>query len=94
MVDFDIATIKVDVKETTELLEKGLHPAIRVLVKTSRTERWVQINLDKFYVVNNCYKFNGILSHTMYLNGKTFYQEADIIGWYALTPKVGAITIF
>jgi hypothetical protein len=94
MVDFDIATIKVDVKETTELLEKGLHPAIRVLVRANRKDRWVQINLDKFYIVNNCYKFNGILSHTMYLNGKTFYQEADITGWYALTPKVGAITIF
>ena len=94
MVDFDIATIKVDVDETIELLEKNLHPAIRVLVKTNRSERWVQLNLDKFYIVNNCYKFNGILSHTMYMNSRTFYQESDVIGWYSLDHKVGAITIF
>jgi hypothetical protein len=94
MVDFDIATIKVDVDETIGLLEKNLHPAIRVLVKTNRNDRWVQLNLDKFYIVNNCYKFNGILSHTMYMNSRTFYQESDVIGWYSLDHKVGAITIF
>lgn len=94
MVEFDVRSVDVDISSVTEELEHKYHPAIRVLIRTNRSSRWVQLNLDKFYIVNNCYKFNGILSHTMYMNSRTFYQESDVIGWYSLDHKVGAITIF
>ena len=94
MVEFDIVTVDIDAKSTHDQLDRKLHPAIRVLIKLNRTTRWVQLNLDKLKEVNNCYDFNGILSRTMYLDGKTFYQESDVHGWYSIDHKVGGLTIF
>ena len=94
MVAFDIVTVDVDVDSTKEQLEKHLHPAIRVLIKTERSKRWIQVNLDEFSVVNACWKFNGILSHTIYVNQTTFHQESDIHGWFSLEHQLGGLTLF
>lgn len=94
MVEFDVVLVDVDAKSTHDQLDRNLHPAVRILIKLSRTTRWIQLNLDEFREVNNCYNFNGILSHTVYLDGKTFHQESDVHAWYSLDHKVGGLTIF
>ena len=94
MVAFDIVTVNVDADSTKEQLERNLHPAIRVLIRTERSTRWIQVNLDEFRIVNACWVFNGILSHTIYANQTTFHQESDIHGWYSLENQIGALTIF
>lgn len=94
MVDFEVVIVDVDIPSTMEQLEHRLHPAMRVLIKTDRSPRWVQINLDKFLVVNGVWQFYGILSHTMYLNHKTFHQESEVDGWYSPDNKLGYFTIF
>ena len=93
MVEFDVRSVDVDISGVTEELEHKYHPAIRVLIRTNRSSRWIQLNLDKFYIVNNVLKFNGILSHTMYLNQQTFYAETEVIGWFAPEHKDGGLTI-
>lgn len=93
MVEFDVRSVDVDISSVTEELEHKYHPAIRVLIRTDRSSRWVQLNLDKFYIVNNVLTFNGILSHTMYLNQQTFYGETEVIGWFAPEHKDGGLTI-
>lgn len=93
MVEFDVMSVNADIQSVAEELEHKHHPAIRVLIRTDRSSRWVQLNLDKFYIVNNVLKFNGILSHTMYLNQQTFYAETEVIGWFAPEHKDGGLTI-
>ena len=93
MVEFDVKSVDVDIASVAEELEHKYHPAIRVLIRPDRSSRWVQLNLDKFYIVNNVLKFNGILSHTMYLNQQTFYAETEVIGWFAPEHKDGGLTI-
>lgn len=94
MVEFDVVLVRVDPKSTKEQLERKLHPAIRVLIKQNKKVRWIQVNLDKFKVVNNCYDFSGILSHTIYIGGRTIHQESDLHGWYSLDHQLGGLTIF
>ena len=94
MVDFEVVTVDVDILSTLDQLEHRLHPAMRVLIKTDHSQRWLQINLDKFQIVNGVWKFYGILSHTVYINHKTFHQESEVDGWYSTDNKVGWFTIF
>lgn len=93
MVEFDVKSVDVDIASVAEELEQKHHPAIRVLIRTDRSSRWVQLNLDKFYIINNVLKFNGILSRTMYLDHQTFYSETEVIGWFAPEHKDGGLTI-
>ena len=93
MVEFDIVTVDIDAKSTYDQLERKLHSAIKVLIKLNNATRWVQINLDSLSEANGCYKFNGILSHTMYLGDRTFHQESEVKGRYAFSHGFGTLTI-
>lgn len=92
MVNFDIITVEAD-PDIREQLARHLHPAVRLLIRLNRSTRWVQVNLDSSKVENRCWKFSGILSHTMYLNDTTYYQETEIRGRYAFSHKRGTLTI-
>ena len=92
MVNFDIITIEAD-SDFKEQLARHLHPAVRLLIKLNRSTRWIQVNLDTSKVENRCWKFSGILSHTVYLNQATFYQESEIKGTYAFSHGFGTLTI-
>ena len=94
MVDFDVISVDVDISSVTEQLEHKYHPAIRVLIRADRSSRWIQVNLDKFYIVNGVLKFYGILSRTVYLNHRTFYGESEVSGWFTPEHKDGGFTIF
>lgn len=93
MVNFDIIMVDVDVSSIREQLAGHLHPAVRVLVRLDRSARWIQVNLDSSKVENRCWKFSGILSHTVYLNQTTFYQESEIKGRFAFSHGFGTLTI-
>ena len=92
MVNFDIITVEAD-SDFKEQLARHLHPAVRLLIKLNRSDRWIQVNLDTSRIENRCWEFSGILSHTVYLNQTTFYQESEIKGRYAFSHGFGTLTI-
>ena len=93
MVNFDIIMVDVDVSSIREQLAGHLHPAVRLLIKLNRSDRWIQVNLDTSRIENRCWEFSGILSRTVYLNHTTFYQESEIKGRYAFSHGFGTLTI-
>lgn len=93
MVAFEIINIDVDVKSIREQLAGHVHPAVRVLLRLDRSARWIQINLDSSKVENRCWQFSGILSHTVYLNQTTYYQESEVRGRFAFSHGFGSLTI-
>lgn len=93
MVNFDIIMVDVDVSSIREQLAGHLHPAVRLLVRLDRSARWIQVNLDTSRIENRCWEFSGILSHTVYLNQTTFYQESEIKGRFAFSHGFGTLTI-
>ena len=92
MVNFDIITVEAD-SDFKEQLARHFHPAVRLLIKLNRSDRWIQVNLDTSRIENRCWEFSGILSHTVYLNQTTFYQESEIKGRYAFSHGFGTLTI-
>ena len=92
MVNFDIITVEAD-SDFKEQLARHLHPAVRLLIKLDRSDRWIQVNLDTSRIENRCWEFSGILSHTMYLNNTTYHQETEVRGRYAFSHKRGTLTI-
>lgn len=93
MVNFDIVMVEISSKTINEELARHLHPAVRVLVRLNRSTRWLQLNLDESHMANRCWKFSGILSHTVYLNERTYYQESEVRGVYAFSHGFGTLTI-
>lgn len=92
MVNFDIITVEAD-SDFKEQLARHLHPAVRLLIKLNRSDRWVQVNLDTSRIENRCWEFSGILSRTVYLNQTTFHQESEVKGRYAFSHGFGTLTI-
>lgn len=92
MVNFDIITAEAD-SDFKEQLDRHFHPAVRLLIKLNRSDRWIRVNLDTSRIENRCWEFSGILSRTVYLNQTTFHQESEVRGTYDFSHGRGTLTI-